>query len=48
MGKTSQRVAKQLFQQGHQITTVSRSAKEDDFAVTFNPGYSPTGFVAGF
>ena len=31
-GKTSQRVAKQLFQQGHQITTVSRSAKEDDFA----------------
>lgn len=31
-GKTSQRVAKQLFQQDHQITTVSRSAKEDDFA----------------
>ncbi|WP_180115982.1 NAD-dependent epimerase/dehydratase family protein [Acinetobacter sp. YH12140] len=31
-GKTSQRVAKQLFQQGHQITTVSRSVKEDDFA----------------
>ncbi len=31
-GKTSRRVAKQLFQQGHQITTVSRSAKEDDFA----------------
>lgn len=31
-GKTSQRVAKQLFQQDHQITTVSRSAKDDDFA----------------
>ncbi|WP_173912316.1 NAD(P)H-binding protein [Acinetobacter sp. Marseille-Q1618] len=31
-GKTSQRVAKQLFQQDHQITTVSHSAKEDDFA----------------
>lgn len=31
-GKTSQRVAKQLFQQDHQIITVSRSAKEDDFA----------------
>lgn len=31
-GKTSQRVAKQLFQHDHQITTVSRSAKEDDFA----------------
>ncbi|RZG79251.1 NAD-dependent epimerase/dehydratase family protein [Acinetobacter sp. WCHAc060033] len=31
-GKTSQRVAKQLFQQDHQITTVSRSPKEDDFA----------------
>ncbi|WP_111858097.1 NAD(P)H-binding protein [Acinetobacter sp. CFCC 10889] len=30
-GKTSQRVAKQLFQQDHQITTVSRSPKEDDF-----------------
>ncbi|WP_296283484.1 NAD-dependent epimerase/dehydratase family protein [uncultured Acinetobacter sp.] len=31
-GKTSQRVAKQLFQQDHQITTVSRSLKDDDFA----------------
>lgn len=31
-GKTSQRVAKQLFQQNHQITTVSRSGKEDEFA----------------
>ncbi len=31
-GKTSQRVAKQLFQQDHQITTVSRSPKEGDFA----------------
>lgn len=32
-GKTSQRVAKQLFQQDHQITTVSRSPKDDVFAV---------------
>ena len=31
-GKTSSRVAKQLFQQNHQITTVSRSPKADDFA----------------
>ena len=31
-GKTSQRVAKQLFQQDHQITTVSRSLKDDVFA----------------
>ncbi|MGH1401082.1 MAG: NAD(P)H-binding protein [Acinetobacter tandoii] len=31
-GKTSQRVAKQLFQQGHQITTISRTAKPQDFA----------------
>lgn len=31
-GKTSQRVAKQLFQHGHQITTISRSAKTDTFA----------------
>ena len=31
-GKTSRRIAKQLFQQGHQITTVSRSSKDDDFA----------------
>ncbi|WP_425916459.1 NAD-dependent epimerase/dehydratase family protein [Acinetobacter sp. TSRC1-2] len=31
-GKTSRRVAKQLFQQGHQITTISRSLKTDDFA----------------
>lgn len=31
-GKTSQRVAKQLFQQDHQITTVSRSPKDDTFA----------------
>ena len=31
-GKTSQSVAKQLFQQDHQITTVSRSPKDDVFA----------------
>lgn len=31
-GKTSSRVAKQLFQQNHQITTVSHSPKTDDFA----------------
>lgn len=31
-GKTSQRVATSLFQQQHQITTISRSAKTDDFA----------------
>ena len=31
-GKTSQRVAKQLFEQNHQITTVSRSPKAGDFA----------------
>ena len=31
-GKTSHRIAKQLFQQYHQITTVSRHAKDDDFA----------------
>lgn len=31
-GKTSQRVAKSLFQQQHQITTISRSPKTDDFA----------------
>ena len=31
-GKTSQRVAKQLFQQGHQITTISQSPKTDEFA----------------
>lgn len=31
-GKTSQRVAKSLFQQQHQITTISRSSKTDDFA----------------
>lgn len=31
-GKTSQRIAKQLFQQGHQITTVSTSLKQDEFA----------------
>lgn len=31
-GKTSQRAAKQLFQQGHQITTISRSPKSDGFA----------------
>ena len=31
-GKTSQRVAKQLFQQDHQITTISRTAKPQDFA----------------
>ncbi len=28
-GKTSQRVAKQLFTLGHQITTISRSPKTD-------------------
>ncbi len=27
-GKTSQRVAKQLFETGHQITTISRSEKK--------------------
>ncbi|OTG81347.1 NAD(P)-dependent oxidoreductase [Acinetobacter sp. ANC 5054] len=31
-GKTSQRVAKQLFEQNHQITTVSRTPKAADFA----------------
>ncbi|MCX5467730.1 NAD(P)H-binding protein [Acinetobacter nematophilus] len=31
-GKTSQRVAKQIFEQDHQITTVSRSPKVEDFA----------------
>ncbi|NNH86825.1 NAD(P)H-binding protein [Acinetobacter terrae] len=31
-GKTSQRVAKQLFEQGHQITTISQSPKTDEFA----------------
>lgn len=31
-GKTSQRVAKQLFEQGHQISTISRSAKTDCYA----------------
>lgn len=31
-GKTSQRVAKQLFQQDHQITTVSLTPKDDVFA----------------
>ncbi len=31
-GKTSQRVAKQLFQQDHQITTVSLTSKDDAFA----------------
>ena len=31
-GKTSQRVAKQLFQQGHQITTISQSPKTDGYA----------------
>lgn len=31
-GKTSQRVAKQLFAQGHQISTISRSPKTDAFA----------------
>lgn len=31
-GKTSQRVAKSLFQQQHQITTISRSPKTDDIA----------------
>ncbi|TCB41530.1 NAD-dependent epimerase/dehydratase family protein [Acinetobacter terrestris] len=31
-GKTSRRVAKQLFEQGHQITTISQSLKTDEFA----------------
>lgn len=31
-GKTAQRVAPSLFQQQHQITTISRSPKTDDFA----------------
>ena len=31
-GKTSQRLAKQLFEQGHQITTISRSPKFDPYA----------------
>ena len=31
-GKTSCRVAKQLFEQGHQITTISQSAKMDEYA----------------
>ena len=31
-GKTSQRVAKQLFEQSHQITTISQSPKTDEFA----------------
>ncbi|OTG73028.1 NAD(P)-dependent oxidoreductase [Acinetobacter sp. ANC 4218] len=31
-GQTSTRVAKQLFQQGHQITTISQSPKTDHYA----------------
>ena len=31
-GKTSQRVAKQLFEQGHHISTISRSPKMDCYA----------------
>ena len=31
-GKTSARIAKQLFEQGHQISTISRSAKTDSYA----------------
>lgn len=31
-GKTSWRVAKQLFEQGHQITTISQSPKMDEYA----------------
>jgi nucleoside-diphosphate-sugar epimerase len=31
-GKTSQRAAKLLFEQGHQITTISRSPKTDGYA----------------
>ena len=31
-GKTSCRVAKQLFEQGHQITTISQSPKTDEYA----------------
>ncbi|MGO1159656.1 NAD-dependent epimerase/dehydratase family protein [Acinetobacter lwoffii] len=32
-GKTSRRVAKQLFEQGHQISTISQSPKTDSFAI---------------
>ena len=32
-GKTSQRAAKLLFQQQHQITTISQTPKTDDFAM---------------
>ena len=35
-GKTSTRVAKQLFQQGHQITTISQSPKTDVYANRIN------------
>lgn len=31
-GKTSQRAAKLLFEQGHQITTISQSPKTDEYA----------------
>ncbi|OTG65325.1 NAD(P)-dependent oxidoreductase [Acinetobacter sp. ANC 4470] len=31
-GKTSWRIAKQLFEQGHQITTISQSPKMDEYA----------------
>ncbi len=31
-GKTSKRIAKQLFMLGHQITTISKTLKSDDFA----------------
>ena len=32
-GKTSQGIAKQLFEQGHQITTISSSPKTDEYAM---------------
>lgn len=34
-GKTSQRVAKHLFEQGHHISTISRSAKTDCYATHY-------------
>ncbi len=34
-GKTSQRVAKHLFEQGHHISTISRSPKTDCYATHY-------------
>ena len=34
-GKTSQRVAKHLFEQGHHISTISRSEKTDCYATHY-------------